>query len=134
MEIDGQCHCGAIAYRAVVDPEAAYVCHCSDCQALSGSAFRWAIPVAEEDFMLLRGEPKTYVKIGASGRKNCQSFCGDCGAAIYAMTPGAEPMVFRLRIGSARQRASLVPNAEYWVSSAQPWSCDLPGAKRNDAQ
>ena len=110
------------------------MCHCEDCQSLSGSAFRWVIPVPEEDFEFVRGEPKTYVKTAQSGRKNHQRFCGDCGAAIYAMTPGAEPMIFRLRVGSARQRASLVPKAEYWVSSAQPWSCDLPSAERNDEQ
>jgi hypothetical protein len=134
MQIDGQCHCGAIAYRAEVNSNDAYVCHCEDCQTLSGSAFRWAIPVAEEDFELLRGEPKAYVKVGASGRENHQYFCEDCGSAIYAMSPGAKPMIFRLRVGSARQRADLVPRVEYWAASAQPWSCELPDAKRHDAQ
>ena len=39
MEIEGRCHCGAIAYKAIVDPKAAGLCHCTDCPTLSGSPF-----------------------------------------------------------------------------------------------
>jgi hypothetical protein len=37
MKIDGQCHCGQVHYTATVDPKNASVCHCTDCQAFSGS-------------------------------------------------------------------------------------------------
>jgi hypothetical protein len=37
MKVEGGCHCGAIAYEAVVDPQSAGLCHCSDCQTLSGA-------------------------------------------------------------------------------------------------
>ncbi len=40
MRIDGQCHCGGITYEAEVDPATARICHCTDCQVLSGTAFR----------------------------------------------------------------------------------------------
>jgi len=70
MRIDGACHCGNIAFRAEIDPTQVYVCHCTDCQAISGSPFRWAVPVAAEDFDLLRGTPKAYAKTGDSGRTN----------------------------------------------------------------
>ena len=38
MKIDGGCHCGAIAYEAEVDPEKTSICHCTDCQQLTGTA------------------------------------------------------------------------------------------------
>ncbi len=38
MQIDGQCHCGHVAYEAEIDPEQVGICHCTDCQALTGSA------------------------------------------------------------------------------------------------
>ncbi len=59
MKIDGECHCGHIAYQAEVDLNEVYVCHCTDCQTISGSAFRWAVPIAEDAFVLLKGDPKT---------------------------------------------------------------------------
>jgi len=38
MIIDGGCHCGQFSYRAEVDPDTVIICHCTDCQTLSGSA------------------------------------------------------------------------------------------------
>jgi hypothetical protein len=45
VKIDGGCHCGFITYEGEADPETATICHCADCQQLSGSAFRTAVPV-----------------------------------------------------------------------------------------
>ena len=43
MNIDGSCHCGFITFRAEADPEKTRVCHCTDCQALTGTAFRTVV-------------------------------------------------------------------------------------------
>jgi hypothetical protein len=40
VKVDGRCHCGWISYEAEIDPEKVMICHCTDCQTLSGSAFR----------------------------------------------------------------------------------------------
>jgi hypothetical protein len=40
MKIDGACHCGYIRVEGEADPEKTTVCHCTDCQASTGSAFR----------------------------------------------------------------------------------------------
>jgi len=57
MKIDGHCHCGAITFEAEVDPNALTICHCTDCQTLTGSAFRINIPARAEHFVL-RGTPR----------------------------------------------------------------------------
>ena len=122
MHIDGKCHCGFISYEAEVDPEEVCVCHCTDCQSFSGSAFRWAVPVPEKDFKLLSGEPKVYVKQAESGTLSRQLFCPECASPIYGTSLGAEPKVFYLRLGTARQRAQLRPKTQYWYRSAQNWT------------
>ena len=81
MKIDGQCHCGNISYEAEVDPATARICHCTDCQVLSGTAFRTVVSAKDENFTLLRGNPKTYIKTAESGAKREQAFCPDCGMA-----------------------------------------------------
>jgi hypothetical protein len=43
VKVTGQCHCGSIAYEAEVDPNTIRVCHCTDCQRLTGTAFRAGI-------------------------------------------------------------------------------------------
>ena len=52
MKIDGHCHCGQITFEAEVDPMTLTICHCTDCQTLTGSAFRINILAPVEHFVL----------------------------------------------------------------------------------
>jgi hypothetical protein len=45
MKVDGACACGAIKVEAEADPEKTQVCHCTDCQTATGTAFRVSTPV-----------------------------------------------------------------------------------------
>jgi hypothetical protein len=129
VRIDGGCHCGRITYEADIDPEKVGVCHCTDCQSLSGSAFVVYLPVPKEAFRL-RGEPKVYVKTAESGSRRAQAFCPDCGSRLYA-SADKDPQVFNLRIGTVRQRASLPPRAQVWCRSALPWVMNLGSVKQH---
>jgi hypothetical protein len=129
MEIDGACHCGYITYEATVDPERVGICHCTDCQTLSGSAFRTYVLAPKDGFRLLTGQPKVYVKTGESGAKRTQTFCPECGTPIYSAAP-EDPQVFSIRAGTARQRHELVPKSQIWCRSAQTWLKDLESIER----
>ena len=133
MKIDGACHCGNIRYEAEVDPQAAAICHCTDCQTLSGSAFRTVVPAKKENFRLLKGAPKMYVKTAESGNPRVQAFCPECGTPIYSAAPGDAP-AFSLRVGTIRQRAELRPQKQLWSRSALEWLKELPGVKRLEKQ
>ena len=130
MKIDGGCHCGFIAYEAEVDPDKVEICHCTDCQTLSGSAFRTVVPAMAGSFRLLAGQPKTYVKTAESGNRRLQAFCPECGTPVYSAPAGDSSGFFGLRVGTIRQRNSLVPKAQYWWRSAQPWVTDLGSLPR----
>ncbi len=134
MKIDGQCHCGNITYQAEIDPEQVYICHCTDCQSISGTAFRWAVSVAEEDFQLLTGSPKTYIKRAESGAESHQLFCPDCASPLYSTAIGEEPRSFNLRLGTARQRAELQPKLQLWHRSAQAWAGTLAEVEQMEKQ
>src|SRR5260370_2499781 len=62
MKIDGHCHSGEITFQAEVDPDALNICHCTDCQTLSGTPFRVKIPAPADHSLLLRCTPPTYLK------------------------------------------------------------------------
>jgi len=126
MHVDGSCHCGSIEYEAEIDPERVVICHCTDCQNLSGSAFRVVALSLEDRFTVKRGTPKIYIKIAESGRPREQGFCAHCGSNLYATSPGEGPKVYGLRVGTIRQRAQLTPKRQLWCSSAQPWLADIP--------
>jgi hypothetical protein len=124
MKVDGRCHCGRISYEAVVDPAKVGICHCTDCQMLSGSAYRAAVPAAKETFVLRSGQPKLYVKTADSGNRRAHAFCPDCGTPVYSTAVGDSP-TYTLRVGCLRQRADLRPVVQLWCQSALPWSSDL---------
>jgi hypothetical protein len=69
MKVTGGCHCGQITYESEVDPAAVRVCHCTDCQQLTGTAFRTNISSLPGSFKLTRGTPKIYIKTAESGNK-----------------------------------------------------------------
>ncbi|MCH9671221.1 MAG: GFA family protein [Gammaproteobacteria bacterium] len=132
MKIEGGCHCGDLAYEAVINPKAVGVCHCTDCQTLSGTAFRTAVRVPIEQFTLLRGTPRTYTKVGGSGRPRIMAFCGRCGTQIYGTGEGDGARQISLRVGTSHQRAELKPYRQIWRRSAVSWLNDLGVADSHD--
>jgi hypothetical protein len=40
MHIDGECQCGQVTYEADIEPGEVSICHCRDCQRLTGTAYR----------------------------------------------------------------------------------------------
>ena len=134
MKIDGGCHCGAIAYEAEIDSAKVGICNCQDCQSLSSSAFRTIALVEGDKFRLLTGNPKVYVKTSDSGNRREQAFCGTCGSAIYSTAVGEGPKPYSIRLGTARQRAELVPKFQLWGRSALPWLKDIAGIPAKEKQ
>ncbi len=132
MRIDGRCHCGAIAFEGEADPEQTSICHCTDCQAMTGTAFRVSIRVAGENFRLLSGKPAQYLKTTAdSGNKRLQAFCPNCGTPLFATAPGDNPPAYTVRVGTLSQRDQLVPKSQNWFLSALPWVTALAALPRN---
>ena len=125
MNIDGACHCGELAYEAVIDPDRITVCHCSDCQVMSGTAFRTVAHVMADQFKLVRGTPKTYVKVSESGQPRTMAFCATCGTQLYGTGEGQAAKVISLRVGTCNQRADLAPVRQIWRRSAVGWLNDL---------
>jgi hypothetical protein len=100
MKVDGSCHCGQITFEAEIDPDRVRICHCADCQSLSGSAFRIVAPTSEKDFHLLASIPKLYIKRTAdSGAPRVQAFCAECGSPIYATSMAGTERIFGIRLG-----------------------------------
>ncbi len=132
MKIDGGCLCGHITYEAEIDPDTVGVCHCTDCQTLSGSAFRIGVMAAEGSFEISSGAPKTYVKTAESGTKRVQAFCPECGTHINTTGVDVSPQIYRIRVATARQRNELPPKAQIWFRSAQPWVTELGSIRRVD--
>jgi hypothetical protein len=121
-------------FKAEVDESKVVVCHCADCQTLSGTAFRTVAFAPDSSFELLSGEMKVYVKTAESGNKREQTFCPECGSPVYSTSPGDGPKLLGLRVGTIRQRDRLKPSKQIWCGSAQDWIGELESAPKVDKQ
>jgi hypothetical protein len=121
MKVQGQCHCGAIVYQAEVDPAKVAICHCIDCQRLSGGIFRVNIPAPAEHFRIVKGEPRRYIKTADSGAKRVHAFCENCGSPVYSSAV-ENPTSYSLRLGALDQRNELgIPAKQIWTKRRVGW-------------
>jgi len=124
VHVTGRCHCGAITYEADVDPATVGICHCTDCQTLSGSAYRVSVPAPAATFKL-KGKPKAYIKKTAeSGTPRVHAFCADCGSPVYSTSVDKQTS-YSLRVGALDRRAELPPRRQIWCKSALAWAADI---------
>lgn len=130
MKIDGACHCGNITFEADIDSTRVLICHCTDCQTLSGSAYRTVAATTGDSFKLLSGTLKTYIKTAADGTRRNQTFCPQCGTPIYAGPVAGESGMLGIRVGAIKQRDQLTPSSQYYCASAQEWVQDLSAVTR----
>ena len=135
MKIDGACHCGYITIEGEADPEKVTICHCTDCQTGTGSAFRVSVPIPGTAFRMT-GEPTAYVKTTAeSGNPRVQAFCPKCGSPIYSTSPGGgvQP-AYMVRVGILSQRREFLPKKQNWFRSALPWLSGIGAIHKNEKQ
>jgi hypothetical protein len=135
MKIDGACSCGNIRIEGEADPDSVSVCHCTDCQSASGTAFRVSIPVSGATFKMT-GQPTIFIKTTAeSGNPRVQAFCPTCGSPIYSTTPGeGQQAMYIVRVGILRQRDQLMPKRQIWWRSARDWVTGLDGIRKVEKQ
>ncbi|CAH0339219.1 GFA family protein [Rhizobium sp. CECT 9324] len=123
MLITGSCHCGAIRYEADVDPQEVGICHCVDCQRLTGGAYRVSVGVEPHNFRVLAGTARRYRKVADSGRPSDQFFCDTCGSPLWRVDATGSSIAIRL--GTVDQRQALTPNHQSWTGSALQWVSDI---------
>jgi hypothetical protein len=128
LKVDGSCYCGKITFEADAQPEGVSICHCTDCQHFSGSAFRISVAAPVDRFKIIQGTPKEYIKTAASGARRIQAFCADCGTALYA-TALEEATTYNIRAGTLRQRGMFSPSKQIWRDSALGWVPEMSQIK-----
>ena len=119
--MNGGCLCGAVRYTANASPEFVSLCHCTDCQKHTGSAYAIGIRLPKTALQLL-GTVKTFSSLGDSGNPILRYFCPTCGSSIYD-EPTARPGKINLNAGTLDDPKSLAaPTLEIWCDSALPWA------------
>jgi len=119
LPLTGGCQCGAVRYSIKSAPVAFYVCHCTECQHQSASAFGESLQVNADD-LEVTGETSLVSRQTATGRTMEGRFCPKCGSRIFHRIAGGSPFA-NVRAGTLDDTSWLVPAAHIWASSKQPW-------------
>ena len=117
--IEGGCLCGQVRYSAEAEPAFVGVCHCTDCQKFSGSAFATVVGVPAPA-LTVTGKLTTFTKAGDSGRPMHRRFCPACGSAVMDEAEALSGMVM-IQAGTLDDPGWVKPLSEIYCASAQPW-------------
>lgn len=120
VKLTGGCQCGDIRYEVMGTSKQLVVCHCTDCQRQSGSAFGMTLVVKKEDFRLTQGELKTFMSKSTAGRAKLGAFCPECGTRIYHKLEWRKGRV-SVKPGTLDDTSILKPDIHIWTGRKQPW-------------
>ena len=112
----GRCACKAVAYEVSDEFVVAFNCHCSNCRAMTGSAFLSWGEIEPEKLKFTRGEDALIVTGDPQAHHTRR--CGSCFSMLC--WTGYEGKI-RVPYGSLIDEPTLKPTAHIFVGSKAPW-------------
>jgi hypothetical protein len=120
----GKCQCGAVHYAVADEFVYAANCHCSNCRASTGSAFKPFAGIERDRLEILEGADRLLVW----GDDNANhTRCGVCGSLLYSVVRDGGWV--HVALGSLADEPSIRPTEHIFVGSKAPWfeiTDDLP--------
>jgi hypothetical protein len=122
--LNGKCECGAVRYRVADEFLYAANCHCSNCRAGTGSAFKPFAGIQREKLEVTDGAETLLVWGDDMGN---HTRCAVCGSLLYSVV--REGAYVHVALGSLVDAPSVRPTEHIFVGSKAPWfeiTDDLP--------
>jgi hypothetical protein len=122
--LDGKCECGTVRYRVTDAFLYAANCHCSNCRAATGSAFKAFAGIEREKLEVTDGLDSLLV-FGEADLNNTR--CAVCGSLLFSVV--RDGAYVHVAMGSLVDAPSTRPTGHIFVGSKAPWleiTDDLP--------
>jgi hypothetical protein len=121
MDLEGGCACRNIRYKLTASPLIVHVCHCRDCQRVTGSAFVINIWIEKKFVEAGPPAPKSFRLAGGSGQKHDVFFCENCGTYLWSYYHGAPGNALFVRAGTLDKPDAVRPDVHIFTRSKLPW-------------
>jgi hypothetical protein len=122
--LDGKCGCGAVRYRVADEFLYALNCHCSNCRAATGSAFKPLAGIERQKLEVTEGADELLV-FGEEDLNDTR--CAVCGSLLFSVV--REGAYVHVALGSLVDAPTIRPTHHIFVGSKAPWfeiTDDLP--------
>jgi hypothetical protein len=129
MNLEGGCACRAIRYKLTASPLIVHVCHCRDCQRLTGGPFVINIWIEKKFVEADHAAPKSFRLAGGSGQPHDVYFCVNCGTTLWSRYHRAPGDCLFVRAGTLDDSAAVTPDVHIFTRSKLPWLALPPGAR-----
>jgi hypothetical protein len=104
MKLTGGCYCGKVRYEAEGEPVLRGLCHCRECQYISGGAANVALGMPVSGFHYTKGQPRVFERTDLEQPVKRQ-FCSDCGTSLASLPPALADIIV-LKVGTLDDPAS----------------------------
>src|SRR5882757_9902028 len=91
-------------------------------QCAYGGAFATFFGVPDDDFTLLRGQPKSFHYMAESGNGLDRNFCPECGARLFTTNLDSFPATVFVTIGSLDRPELIAPVLEMFTKRRLKWT------------
>jgi hypothetical protein len=128
--LNGKCECGAIRYRVADEFLYAANCHCSNCRAATGTAFKAFAGIERDKLEIVEGEGNLLI-VGEEDSNHTR--CGLCGSLLFSVVRDGDYV--HVAMGSLVDAPSIRPTEHIFVGSKAPWfeiTDDLPQFEEYD--
>ena len=112
----GRCECGAVRYTVADAFLYAANCHCSQCRAATGSAFKAFAGIERDKLELTHGHDSLLI-FGEENLNNTR--CGACGSLLFSVV--RDGAYAHVAMGSLVDAPSIRPTEHIFVGSKAPW-------------
>ncbi len=120
----GKCRCGAVRYEVLDAFLYAANCHCSECRAATGSAFKAFAGIEREKLAITEG--RDYIAVFGEEHLN-DTRCAACGSFLFSVV--RDGAFVHVAMGSLVDAPTIRPSEHIFVGSKAPWfeiTDDLP--------
>ena len=114
--LSGRCECRAVRYRVADEFLYAANCHCSNCRAGTGSAFKPFAGIERDKLRVVEGGD--LLLVWGDDTAN-HTRCGVCGSLLYSVV--RDGAYVHVAMGSLEDNPSIRPTEHIFVGSKAPW-------------
>ena len=114
------CHCGNLTLVCEGEPAKISMCHCTDCQRRTGSAFSIAAFYPREKVTVSGKKLGRWERQSVSGFPVAFHFCGRCGSSVF-WEPARMPDRIGVAVGAFADPNFPVPQQSVSMADKHSW-------------